>query len=144
MKRRRQRGQALLESALTLLLFLGILIGILDFGQVLFTHQLMVERVRSGARWGSLRAWDGTGDQVANMILYNSPSAPMGVSKGFLGMNRSNISVQYRDGSAGEPNDASLSVAIINYDFHLVSPWIAKTFRKSFAASETVAMQYKP
>jgi len=27
----------------------------------------MVERVRAGVRWGVVNAWDGTGDQIANI-----------------------------------------------------------------------------
>ena len=91
-KRKIERGQALVESALILLVFLATMIGALDFGQLLFTHQLMVERVRAGVRWGSVHAWDGTGDQIANMVLYNSSTVPGGQTA-FLGMTRDNISV---------------------------------------------------
>lgn len=144
LRRCKQRGQALVESALTVLAFLAVSIGILDFGQLLFQHQLLVERVRAGARWGSLRPWDGTGDQVADVVLYNQPNSPPGITKGFLGMKRSNVQVQYTAGPVGDPNDARITVAIIDYEFAMLSPWIAKRFSKSFAAVETVPMQYKP
>jgi hypothetical protein len=143
-RRRKQRGQALVESALTVLAFLAVTIGIMDFGQLLFQHQLLVERVRAGARWGALRAWDGSGEQIVNVVLYNQSTVPPGLSKPFMGMKRSNVQVQFTPGAPGEPNDTRLTVAIVNYQFTMLSPWIAKTFSKSFAAVETVPMQYKP
>ena len=33
----------------------------------------LVERVRSAVRWGVVRPWDGTGEQIANLILYDQP-----------------------------------------------------------------------
>ena len=53
---RRRGGQAILESALVLLVFLMVLFAIMDFSQVLFTHQMLVERTRSGLRWGMIHA----------------------------------------------------------------------------------------
>ena len=67
----KQRGQSLIEGTFVLLVFFSLLIGVVDCGQVLFAHQSLVERVRSAVRWGSLHPYDGSGDQVANMILYN-------------------------------------------------------------------------
>src|SRR4029079_1912152 len=64
--KRRQRGQSLIEGTLVMLVFFALLFGVIDCGQVLVTHQTLVERVRSAVRWGAVRPWDGTGEQVAN------------------------------------------------------------------------------
>ena len=141
--RARERGQAFVESALILLVFLATLIGAMDFGQLLFTHQLMVERVRAGVRWGVVSAWDGTGDQIANMVLYNSSTVPDGAAP-FLGMTRSNVSVVHTNASASNPNDERLTVSIVDYSFKFFSPWIAKTYSGNYVAVETAPMQYKP
>src|SRR5947207_12154625 len=138
-KPKRERGQALVESALILLVFLASLIGAIDFGQLLFTHELMVERVRAGVRWGVVNAWDGTGDQIANMVLYNSSSVPEGGSP-FLGMTRANVSVAHTNATASNPNDERITVSIVNYRFTFLSPWIAHTYSGNYAAVETAPM----
>jgi len=137
-----RRGQAMLESAFIFLVVLGTIFGTLDFGQLLFTHQVLVERVRSSLRWAVVRPYDGTGDQIANMILYGQPTAS-GAS-GYLGMSRANIRVTYSAGTVDNPNDERLRVSIVDYQFHLFSPWIARTFTNNNAVVESSAMVYKP
>jgi hypothetical protein len=53
-RRRTSKGNVLVESALIFLMFFSMLIGVFDFGQFLFIHQSLVERVRSAARWEPL------------------------------------------------------------------------------------------
>src|SRR2546427_11969134 len=110
MRRKGQRGQAFVEPALILLVFIATLIGAMDFGQLLFTHELMVERVRAGVRWGVVNAWDGTGDQIANMVLYNSATVPDGAAA-FLGMTRANVSVVHTNATVSNPNDERITVS---------------------------------
>ncbi len=47
---KRQKGQALVESALSVLAFLVMLLAILDFGQFLYFQQTLTERTRAAAR----------------------------------------------------------------------------------------------
>ena len=143
LKRRKERGQAFVESALILLVFLAGLIGAMDFGQLLFTHQLMVERVRAAVRWGTVNPWDGSGDQIANVVRYGSSSVPDGATP-FLGMTRDNVSVVHTEASASNPNDERITVSIVNYNFNFFSPWIAKTYTGNYAVVETAPMLYKP
>lgn len=123
----KRRGQSLIEATLVLLVFLSLLVGVVDCGQVLYSHQALEERVRSAVRWGSLHPYDGTGDQVANLVLYNSLRAPGGDTAGFLGMTRANVEVRYEPATAARPDDETLSVAIVNYQSHFFTPWIART-----------------
>ena len=142
-RRRRRHGQAMVETALVLLVFLATLISILDFGQLLFIHQLMVERVRAAVRWGVVNPWDGSGNQIANVVLYNRPTAPVGATA-FLGMSRANVSVLYSGPAATNPNDERITVSIVDYRLHFLSPWIAKTFRTKYNVVETAPIFYKP
>ena len=141
--RNRERGQAFVECALILLVFLATLIGAMDFGQLLFTHQFLAERVRAGVRWGAVHAWDGTGDQIANMVRYDRSTAPDGATA-FLGLARANVSVVHTAASASNPNDERITVSIIDYNFLFFSPWIGKSYTGNYAAVETAPMQYKP
>jgi len=121
----RRRGQSMVEATLVLLVFFALLLGVIDCGQVLFAHQALVERVRGAVRWGSLHPADA--GQIANLILYNQTDEPRAAAAGYLGLTRANVQVQYRPATADRPDDAMLSVAIVNYESHFFSPWIAKT-----------------
>jgi hypothetical protein len=126
-KLHRTRGQGLVEAAMVLLVFFALLFGVVDCGQVLYAHQVLVERVRSAVRWGTLHPYDGTGEQVASLILYDQPDEPRMSRAGFLGLTRANVQVRYQPATAERPDDQMLSVAIVNYESHFFSPWIAKT-----------------
>ena len=59
----------MVETSLVLLTFLMLLIGIIDFGQVLYFHQSLVERARAAARYGAINPTDTTG--IQNVAVYN-------------------------------------------------------------------------
>src|SRR3954466_11333413 len=111
--KRRQRGQSLIEGTLVMLVFFALLFGVIDCGQVLVTHQTLVERVRSAVRWGAVRPWDGTGEQVANLVLYNQPDEPRSTTDGYMGLTRANVQVHYQPAAPSRPDDEMLSVAIV-------------------------------
>jgi hypothetical protein len=121
-----KRGQSLVEATLVLIVFFALLLGVIDCGQVLFSHQALVERVRESVRWGSMHPYDGSGDQIANMVLYHQTDEPRTTTTPFLGLTRANVQVRYQ-APADRPDDEAISVAIVNYESHFFSPWIAKT-----------------
>src|SRR4051812_26496320 len=80
-KRNNRSGQAVVEASLTLLVFLAILIGIMDFGQFLYYHQSLSERARAGARYAAVHGTDAThinSTQIANFTLYNDAAGAGG------------------------------------------------------------------
>lgn len=123
----KRRGQSLVEATLVLMVFFALLLGVVDCGQVMVAHQALVERVREAVRWGTIHRFDGTGDQVANLILYDRAEGPAVSASAFLGLTRQNIQVRYRPATAERPDDETLSVAIVDYQSHFYSPWIART-----------------
>jgi hypothetical protein len=120
-----QHGQSLVEGALVLFVFLSFLLGVADCAQVLFAHQALVERVRSAARWGSLHEWQGPGP-IVNLVLYGQTQQPP-VDSGYLGMTPANVLVTYRPATPDRPDDETLTVAVVNFESHLFSPWLART-----------------
>lgn len=141
-RNRGRKGQGLVEAALVLLVFLSTLIAVVDFGQLLFTHQMLVERVRFGLRWGMINAWDGKGDAVANVILYGDP-APQEKGSTFLGLKRENLEVTQTPGTAMNPNDLRLKVRIVNYTFHLFTPMISRSFTNNYAIVESAPILHR-
>jgi len=122
-----RKGQSLVEATLVLIVFFALLLGVIDCGQVLYSHQALVERVREAVRWGSVHPYDGTGDQVANLVLYHQADEPRTAAAAYLGLTRANVQVRYQGPTTERPDDATISVAIVNYESHFFSPWISKT-----------------
>jgi Flp pilus assembly protein TadG len=139
----RERGQSLIEATLVLLAFFALLFAVIDCGQVLVAHQSLVERVRSAVRWGVVRPWDGTGEQIANLILYNQAAEPRIAAEGFLGLTRDNVQVRYQPALAARPDDEILSVTIVNYRYRFMSPWLTQAFVNPRSVAITAPMAYQ-
>jgi hypothetical protein len=121
-----RRGQSLIESTLVLLMFFGMLLGVLDVAQVLFSHQSLVERVNTAVRWGSTHPWQGA-EPIRNMVLFAHPEEPVRATEGYLGLTPGNVEVEYRPPTAEHPDDEMLTVRIVNFESHLFSPGIGRT-----------------
>lgn len=113
--RRNERGQSLIEGTLVMLVFFALLLGVVDFGQVLFAHQSLTERARAAVRWGSLHP-EGGPDPVRNMVLYGSPQSSS--DPGYLGLRADNVLVSYRAGDV-----ATVHIEIVNFEAPLFAPW---------------------
>jgi len=140
---RSQRGQTLVEGALALLVFFALLFGVIDCGVMLVRHQALVERVRSAVRWGVVRPWDGNGDQIANLILFEQTTEPSSANAGYLGLKRENVQVRYQPASPANPDDETLSVSIVNFHYQFLSPWITQVFINPRPVLISAPMAYK-
>jgi hypothetical protein len=68
----RQAGQSLIESALILTAFMGLLVGMMSVGQSLFVRQTLADRARVAARWGALNPYDPAA--IRRMVLFGTVS----------------------------------------------------------------------
>lgn len=142
-KSRATRGQSLVEGALVMLVFFALLFGVIDCGQLVVTHQTLVERVRAAVRWGSLRPWDGTGDQIANMILYDRPDEPRQAREGYLGLTRANVKVTYRPPVPERPDDEMISVSVVDFSYHFIAPLFIQTIVSPRPVVMSVPMSFR-
>ncbi|HEY2844560.1 MAG TPA: TadE/TadG family type IV pilus assembly protein [Bryobacteraceae bacterium] len=119
-----ERGQSFVETGLVLIIFLMMLIGIIDFGQVLYFHQSLVERARAAARYGAIHPTDTTG--IQNMAVYNTASYSGSAPPAILsGLTTSMVDVQNPDINTSA---ARVVVTISNYPMNFISPYIAQSF----------------
>src|SRR5579862_1263453 len=72
--KRRQKGAAIVETALVTLTLVGMIVFVMDMGRLLLTEQFITERARTTARNAAVNNWDSTA--VANYVVYNSTTAP--------------------------------------------------------------------
>jgi Flp pilus assembly protein TadG len=118
-----RKGQTLLETSLVLSTLLLMLIGIIDFGQFLFFHQVLTDRARAGARYAAVNPYDAT--TIQNIVVYNSATAPSGNPAGLFGLTTSNVTVTPTP-STGAPN--YVQVKISGFPIHLISPYLTHSY----------------
>ena len=135
-QRNRQTGGALLESVLTLVVFLALFIGIFDVGEMLFVHQTLTDRARNAARWGAVNAFDPT--SIQNLVLYGATAPAQGQTPSF-GLSASNVTVTRPAASVGTPEDRV--VVTIIYPVSLVSVFMGQSATWSGTSTPTWNLQ---
>jgi len=118
-----ERGSGLVETSLILLIFLMMLIGIIDFGQVLYFHQSLVERARAAARYGAINPTDTDG--IKYMAVYNSPTLPATPNAILPGLTTSMVTPS---NVGADTPEARIMVTISGYPIKFISPYIAQQF----------------
>src|SRR5687768_18538791 len=122
-KRTRESGQGMIESALSIMVFLALLIGTVDFGQFLYLHQSLTERARAAARYGAVKPYSYPGDPIKNVAVYGTPTPSTGAPATVPGLTTDMVRVDL----IAEGTDASrVRVTISGYKFFIFSPWIAR------------------
>ena len=136
--RRGERGTSVAEFAVVALVFFIIIIGIVEFGRLLYTHNALTDATRRGARFASLNSAT-SGDAVKNEVVYgrnatydvngNPTSAPV-----INGLTTSMVSVEYVGvpiGTTGTmtgygTNLGTTTVKIEGYTFDLMIPLLGR------------------
>lgn len=103
--RRRERGSMLIEGALVMTLFVGLLTGILFASNRLHTRHALAEQLRWAARTGAVQGW--TESEIASAVVHGARTSPQVSKPGFQGLRVEDVSVRLRDRGAG---DASVVV----------------------------------
>lgn len=109
----------MVESALTLLLFTVIVIGILDCSRVFFIQATIGDRVRKALRYGALHANDAA--SIQNIVLYGTvteSSSPPSFS-----LTRSMVEVTR---PAAGTSDDHIDVRVSGYRIPLVTPFVSR------------------
>ncbi len=118
---RRRRGSTLVESAMVLLLFLVLLLAVMDFAQILFFHQVLTDRVRSGVRYAVVHPWDTAAVQryvAANNAAYGAASSLFGITPAMVQV------LRFDAGTAAD----RIEVRISTYRMRFLSPWFSGVF----------------
>jgi hypothetical protein len=112
----------MLEGVLVLIVFLMAFLEVLDIGQLMFFEAMLGDRARAGARYAVVNTYDPVA--IANVIAYNSPTAP-GTTTGLFGLQPSMVTVnRYNAGLAGD----RIEVIISNFPLAFVGPFLSASF----------------
>jgi hypothetical protein len=118
-KRIGEAGNALVEAALTISLFLTILFSLFDFGFDLWQYQTIVANARNAIRYGAANPTDTTG--IQNMFLYDQTTAG---TNPLFGLSASNVTVT-RTGLLTRDDRLTLAVTGITFT-RITMAWAGK------------------
>jgi Flp pilus assembly protein TadG len=102
-RRKRQRGAALVETALVFTAAVSMIVFIVDMGRILLTQQFIAERARVGVRNAVVNNWDAAA--VANYVAYGTTTTPAGGTgtTGLMGLTATEVSLTtYADSGIGD------------------------------------------
>lgn len=107
--RRRERGSAMIEFVLSATLLAGFFTGIFQFGYAFYAYNVLVNAVRGGARYASLKPYDSKSaspsdafqQSVQNMVVYGDPDPPANAIPVLGGLGRANVTLTITPGPSG-------------------------------------------
>jgi Flp pilus assembly protein TadG len=118
-QRKRQKGTALVEAALTLGLYTVIVFSLFDFGYIMYLHQVIATRAATAARYGALNPTDTAG--MKNYVVYNQTT---GSGSGMFGLTTSMVTAT-RSGSG--TNADRITITVSGYRYPAIAPAMAAT-----------------
>jgi hypothetical protein len=112
----RQGGQSLVETALILAAFMGLLLGMTGVGELIFVRQTLADRASQAARWGAVNNYNPTA--IRDMVRFGTATPEQGQAP-FFGLAAAAIEVS----NPGCPGvGCRVSVAIPEHGIRSVEP----------------------
>jgi Flp pilus assembly protein TadG len=121
-----ERGQSLVELAISLTVILILLAGAVDFGMAYFSFAAMQDAAQEGALYGSVNPDDEAGIQTR---VRNASSNPVNLSDTSL----VDVNVSYSDDPKCEGDAVTVEVV---YDYPLSMPFVG-----TFIGSQTITLR---
>lgn len=137
---KREDGNNLVEYAITLIFYLMLLFGILDFGRALYTYHFVSNAAREAARWAAVNGATCGDDSSCNGTapMNSGPASPTDIQNYVTnitpqGIDRTRISTNSQwlapAGSpatcAGTPNGPGCTVQVtVTYPFNFLVPLV--------------------
>ena len=121
---KRERGNALIEFALSFFLLFAMFAGIFQFAYSFYVYNALVTAVREGARYASLKPYDSITTTptsafqtaVQNMVVYGDANPAQGTPPVVAGLTGSNVVVAPTGGASGTLTaPTQISVSITNF-----------------------------
>ena len=117
-----ERGEALIEFALSFFLIFAIFSGIFQFAYTFYVYNSLVNAVREGARYASLKPYDSTTTTptsafqtaVQNLVVYGDANPANGAKAVVPGLTTAKVAVTVVGGGTGTLTTPSLMTVSIN------------------------------
>jgi len=100
-RRRKEKGSVFVEFALSFLVLFSIFTGAFEFGYAFYAYNTLVNAVREGARYASLKPYDSAtstpsaafSTAVQNIVVYGDPNPANGTMPILRGLSTSNVNI---------------------------------------------------
>lgn len=132
------------EFAVVAGLFFMLIIGIIEFGRLFYTHNALTDATRRGARYAVLHNKNAA--CVKNVVVYGethlnaTTCAPLSGAQPLInGLSASQVSVAYNPIDSFGLNEGTATVSITGYTFQLGIPFVARNLNMPDYASTLTA-----
>lgn len=124
-KRKRCRGNSLVEFALSSTIFILSFSGAFQFGYGFYRYNQLQSAVAGGARYASLKTYRTLRGQldvnanktaVANVVVYGTPTAAGNAAPAIPGLSTGAVDVTYTLSPAGIPTSVKVSMQSMTID----------------------------
>jgi Flp pilus assembly protein TadG len=115
-KEESQRGQSMVELAITLVILLMLLLGIFDFGYGFLYYITIKDAAEEGAIYGSLYPSTSCNTQLTSRVRNSSSSPAINIS------NPANTQVTIT--RTGTTSGSNITVRV-DHQYHIITPFIA-------------------
>lgn len=109
----RQRGNTMVEAALTAIIFLMVLFGVVGFGRAIWAYSWTAHAAREAARWASVRG-SKSGQPAPNVDAF--------VKSNMMGLDQNEATVTTQWVSNNDPG--SLVQVTVQYNVTQLVPWV--------------------
>jgi Flp pilus assembly protein TadG len=139
-----EQGSVILETALSMIVLLTFLFGIMETGLALFAYHFISNAARETTRYAIVRGTSCTGFASACPATQNDIKT-YATNLGFSGITTSNVAVSYRAYPAGGTcspcnNPGNLVTVTITYNFPFSVPFVpAQTFAMTSSSSMIIS-----
>jgi len=139
-KRRGERGQSLVELAMSLTVILFLLAGAVDFSIAYFTFAAMQDAAQEGALYGSIKPTDADGIRTR---VRNASSNPLDLS------NESLVTVNVVTNPTVDPCEGGEVTVNVIYDYPISMPFIgaiigSQTIKLNASVTDTILQPVCP
>lgn len=121
-----RKGQALVETALTLPILLLVVMGIIEFGRIFNAELIVSNAAREGARYAALHSTDA---QIQTTVQNLTPT-----------LNQNNISVIITPQQASRTSGTAATVEV-DYNLQIIAPFVNIIIGNPFKISSQTTMR---
>lgn len=131
MKKRREDGQAMVEFALVLPIFLLILCGIIDFGWLFYNQLSLNNACREGARYAVVNTAENADTQAIINHIENATTTVFA---------NDGVDIRVSYSSPGDPTSGDITVSL-EADISFFTPVLSTVLGKEKTITSTVVMK---
>lgn len=130
-KKKAERGAALVEFAIAATVFLTVMFAVVEFGRVLWAHNALTDAARRGARYAVFQCNPNQGscpnsgtsiERIKKVVVYGDPAG--GTQPLLENLTEDNVTVDY---SAFALDSGTVTVGIKEFKFNVVLPLLIKS-----------------